>query len=175
MTLRRASLAILSLVALAPLASVACGSSGDRKFVETDASAGSGGSGNTGNTGGAAGSSTGGTAGTSTGGTAGTGGGIPDGGVPDGAVPCTSPADCDDGEECNGVETCPTTIVELGTPKKDGEACASPDGGTWSCFLGGCIQKCTTDKECDDGNVCTGTEVCLQGSGDLRHGDAALL
>ena len=36
----RTSLALLSLVALVPTLSVACGSSEDRKFVETDASAG---------------------------------------------------------------------------------------------------------------------------------------
>ncbi|MCA9591932.1 MAG: putative metal-binding motif-containing protein [Myxococcales bacterium] len=156
----RTSLALLSLVALVPTLSVACGSSEDRKFVETDASAGGSGGGNTG---GAAGS-TGGAAG-STGGSAGSGGAIPDGGTP-----CTSPTECDDGEECNGTETCASGFCQPGTAKKDGDACTSEDGGAKVCFGGQCVQKCTEDKECDDNDVCTGTEVCLKGQGICATG-----
>ena len=169
MSLRRTSLAALTLVALAPVASVACGSAQDRNYIETDASLGGGSGTGGGNTGGSAGSSTGGNAGSSTGGSAGTGG-ITDGGIPDGAVGCSSPADCDDGDECSGVETCTNGYCQLGTPKKDGDPCASPDGGAWKCFLGACTKNCTADKDCDDGNVCTGTEICLQGSGTCATG-----
>lgn len=48
-------------------------------------------------------------------------------------VQCTSDADCDDGDVCNGTETCNTS--------------------TGACQPG-------TPLSCDDGNLCNGTETC---------------
>ncbi len=47
-----------------------------------------------------------------------------------------------------------------------GKACqhdseCNPDGGAqYKCIAGACAATCTKDSDCDDGDVCTGTEIC---------------
>lgn len=72
--------------------------------------------------------------------------------------PCQGDAECDDGDACNGQETCdPTLGCVPGTALScdDGDVC----NGTETCnpALG-----CTTGTPlvCDDGDVCNGTETC---------------
>ena len=50
----------------------------------------------------------------------------------DGAVSCTSDDDCDDGEECNGIESCPDGLCEGGEPLDDGTDC-TVDGAAGAC------------------------------------------
>jgi len=66
--------------------------------------------------------------------------------------PCATNADCDDGNVCNGVETCdPTTKTCVpGTPCNDGNPC----NGVEICDqLNGCQH--TAPPSCDDNNACT--------------------
>ncbi|MBI2894894.1 MAG: hypothetical protein HYY06_15165 [Deltaproteobacteria bacterium] len=101
------------------------------------------------------------------------------------AVPCSEPADCDDGDGCNGVETCGKTgFCEAGgfEPCDDGFFCS----GAEYCDADGACQDqpppscsdgvdCTIDScdvgsdacahapshvECADGSFCSGDEVC---------------
>src|SRR5262245_21714810 len=70
---------------------------------------------------------------------------------------------CDDGNACNGVETCGGAAgCQPGTPLvcDDGNAC----NGTESCDpASGC--HAGTPLTCDDGNACNGTESCDPASG----------
>jgi hypothetical protein len=76
------------------------------------------------------------------------------------ATPCTSSAQCDDNDDCNGVETChPTLLIcQQGTPVNcdDGVICTvdlcNPNGGTCSNLVNHAF--------CDDGFACNGTELC---------------
>ena len=105
-----------------------------------------------------------------------TGGGSDSGGVPAPDVP-TSPPDtpdvpvspdtsdcgpCDDGNACNGVETCdPTTgNCVAGDPLDcdDGNPCTDDSCDASS----GCVNTNHT-RECDDGNQCTVGDVCAEG------------
>jgi len=76
---------------------------------------------------------------------------------------CTVDAECNDGNVCNGVETCnPTVGCIAGTPLacNDGDAC----NGTETCnATTGCVAG--TPPTCDDGNVCNGTETCSSATG----------
>src|SRR5438093_1270918 len=121
----------------------------------------------------------------------------------DGSGNCTHPANvtCDDGQFCNGTETCDAgtgqCVAGTGPTCDDGHFCngletCNPHDGT--CVLGsaptcddgmvctadscdpaannnagGCVNApiagcCTTDADCDDGDVCTGTETCVTGA-----------
>jgi YVTN family beta-propeller protein len=110
---------------------------------------------------------------------------LPPGADPLPLCPCTSSADCDDGDTCNGFETCdpstgrcqpggslqcddadvcngiescdPTTGCQLGTPLAcdDANAC----NGIESCDPAtGC--QLGTPLACDDANACNGIESC---------------
>jgi Putative metal-binding motif len=157
-------------LATIPFIQFACGSAKDRVYSNGDASlGGTTGTGATGGTGGAAGGAQGGASGTgATGGSSGTGGIAGSGGQAgaDGGTPCTSATDCDDQEPCNGTETCSGGFCKSGTSLADGTGCAAADAGTSdagtqkACFSGTCIDKCTQDSDCDDGDVCTGVETC---------------
>jgi len=73
---------------------------------------------------------------------------------------CTAAAACDDANECNGTEACDTGSHACtgGTPLMDGSDC---DGAIGLCTAGTCLPRsCTAPEECDDGNLCTGTEAC---------------
>lgn len=149
----------LGLIGLAtvPFIQFSCGGAESRTYVDPDAG-GQGGSA----TGGTAGSGAGGGAGSagSTAGTAGTG--------VDGGKPCQSDPDCNDGEACNGAETCVNDFCTTGTPLSDGTTCTpsignagvGDSGASYVCVGGGCALTCATDDECEDNDVCTGKEIC---------------
>ena len=70
---------------------------------------------------------------------------------------CSSPADCDDGEECtfdDCVEgACQNTPLADNTPCTDGICC----DGTCDAAV------CYADADCDDGDVCTIIDACYNG------------
>ncbi len=142
----------LGIIAAIPLS---CGGE-ERTFGSTTGgAAGTAGSGASSGTGGAG---TGGTGAGGTGGSAGTG---------DAGKTCSNASDCDDGLLCNGTETCEGTFCKAGTNATDGTPCVPPvdggvgDGGvTYSCVAGACLAVCVDDADCDDNDVCTGTETC---------------
>lgn len=77
--------------------------------------------------------------------------------------PCLSDSDCDDGNLCNGIETCDLVAgCQLGTPLNcdDGNVC----NGAETCDpASGCQDG--TPLNCNDGNVCNGAETCNTASG----------
>jgi hypothetical protein len=78
------------------------------------------------------------------------------------AVPCTGNGMCDDGNACNGNETCSMGRCIPGTPLVcgDGDAC----NGFESCDPRmGCQRG--TPLMCDDGLFCNGTETCERARG----------
>jgi hypothetical protein len=107
-----------------------------------------------------------------------------------GCVPCTTAADCDDGNACNGAERCSAGQCKPGAAPNcnDGLGCTSD-----ACDpLVGCVHvpdssacndgiACTTDvcsttfgclnntiqSMCDDGNPCT-DDLCAEGAGCLH-------
>ncbi|HSP96093.1 MAG TPA: MopE-related protein [Candidatus Dormibacteraeota bacterium] len=70
---------------------------------------------------------------------------------------------CGDGDFCNGVETCQFGVCSAGTAPdcSDGNNCTTdscdPQVGCTHTVMAGC---CTTRADCNDGNLCNGTEVC---------------
>ena len=90
-----------------------------------------------------------------------------DAGAEDGAMRgCAEPADCNDGNECNGSETCSLAgICVRGTPVADGTECdRDPMLSRELCFRGFCQPSVCGDgfvdvvrtEECDDGNDVSG-------------------
>ena len=75
---------------------------------------------------------------------------------------CANNADCNDGNACNGVETCDAGHCVLGTPLNcdDGNACTIDcDPAT------GCVQIAKADGTgCDDGDECTKGDQCVGGA-----------
>ncbi len=71
---------------------------------------------------------------------------------------CAVDANCDDGNACNGAETCTSHVCTAGTPVDDGTTC----GSAMLCRGGTCVAaKCgdgivTAPEECDDGNATDG-------------------
>jgi len=98
----------------------------------------------------------------------------------DGCRACVRDEDCDDGNACNGAETCGELGCEGGVDVEcadDGvactvETCTEPAGagvstpmdslcaGGLSCVAGRGCAACTDDAECDDGVACNGVETC---------------
>jgi Tol biopolymer transport system component len=82
------------------------------------------------------------------------------------AMPCTAAADCDDGNACNGAETCTSGRCGAGQPVlcDDGDPC----NGTETCDPadGSCLAGVAPD--CDDGNVCT-DDMCVSNLGGCVH------
>ena len=174
---------IFTVVAVGSLFAGGCGSPGDRTVLG-DADSGTAGTSNADSGAGDSGSGSGGSA-TDSGGT------VTDSGSADTSIPsCTSDEECDDSNECNGVESCVDSTCSSGSDRDDGEVCVPviPEGdsgatdagsfdgsfldggnaeagdagaGCFVCFSGDCVSSCTNDAECDDFNVCTGTEICL--------------
>lgn len=79
---------------------------------------------------------------------------------------CSTASDCDDGSTCNGDEKCSGGACVAGTQLPDGTSCApgGVDAGSssasYQCGKGECLLLCEVDADCDDANVCTGTETC---------------
>jgi len=87
--------------------------------------------------------------------------------------------ECEDGDVCNGIETCNAGVCEPGTPLDCDDqvactadlcdaiaGCQNPDTcvGGEACDLGSglCEPKpCSGDPECDDGLYCNGVETCV--------------
>ena len=113
-------------------------------------------------------------------------GAMNDGAVNDGATPdgggCTTASDCDDGDACNGTESCTAGRCAPGTAvscddfisctadtcnASDGACSHTPDDSVCSDGLmcdptDGCIPRppCLADADCDDGAMCNGVETC---------------
>jgi len=75
---------------------------------------------------------------------------------------------CDDGNRCNGTETCVAGVCHAGTPLAcdDRNACTTdacdPTRGCTHTPVAGC-SACTTDAQCDNGRFCDGVETCQSG------------
>jgi len=70
--------------------------------------------------------------------------------------PCSGDGDCDDGDDCNGIETCVSGSCQAGNPVvcDDGFYC----NGIEYCVNGGCTD---TGDPCSDGFVCNeGSDTC---------------
>ncbi len=74
---------------------------------------------------------------------------------------CTNSAQCNDGNACNGVETCSSGHCVLGTPPD----CDDDNPCTIDCAPNsGCIQvPVQDDTGCEDGNQCTTGDLCEGG------------
>lgn len=76
---------------------------------------------------------------------------------------------CNDGNACNGVETCSAGTCRAGTAPScnDGDACTTdscdPAAGCRHAPIAGC-GGCTSNAQCSDGNACNGTETCVAGT-----------
>lgn len=73
---------------------------------------------------------------------------------------CTENFDCDDGDICNGLETCIDNSCQSGAPLTcdDQNVCTDDNCDP----ISGCVFTPNTDP-CDDGNTCTTDDVCVQG------------
>ncbi len=94
-------------------------------------------------------------------------------GAPDG-TPCN-----DDGDVCNGAETCQAGICRHGSPASDGVACyvasSCRDAGTCQegrCAVGPILADGTP---CPDSEPCNGLETCLAGTCQPANGPASLV
>ncbi|MBN1772307.1 MAG: DUF4215 domain-containing protein [Deltaproteobacteria bacterium] len=89
---------------------------------------------------------------------------------------CTSSTECDDGNDCNGTESCTDHACVDGTPPADGTACTQPSGEPGVCRGGACVgADCgngtvDTGEECDDGNT-DDTDACLSTCQSASCGD----
>lgn len=111
---------------------------------------------------------------------------------------CERDDDCNDGRFCSGTETCDQEAhVCLGGDPQEGEPCETRDGGAGTCSADGycvpdgcgngspdsgedcddpslpgceydCTFTCTSDADCDDGDVCNGEETCQCSGGDCQ-------
>lgn len=85
---------------------------------------------------------------------------------------------CDDGDSCNGVETCQAGICRHGTTAADGTAC----GGGSQCRAAGVCQAATCVQgaavadgtPCPDADPCNGVETCRAGVCQPGTGPAPL-
>src|SRR5690606_1946783 len=72
---------------------------------------------------------------------------------------CSEDYRCDDGNACNGVETCTEHRCVAGTQEADGSGCALADGSDGVCRAGSCVAAgCGNGvvdggEDCDDGNT----------------------
>ena len=114
---------------------------------------------------------------------------------PNGCAPaCTTAVQCDDGNPCNGAETCTAGLCRPGTPVvcSDGNLCngvetctpatgacqpgtplvcndGNPCNGVETCAaVAGCVPG--TPVACSDGNACNGLEICNPGTGTCQLG-----
>ncbi len=84
---------------------------------------------------------------------------------------CDVDAECDDGNACNGRETCAAHACTTGTPPDcdDGDACTvdACDDAT-GCTHEATLGCCGADIDCDDGNACT-ADTCDLADGTCAH------
>jgi len=73
---------------------------------------------------------------------------------------CVADGDCDDGNVCNGTETCEENTCQPGTPLVCDDQNLCTDNGCNPEL--GCMYENNTDP-CDDGDACTIEDVCAQG------------
>jgi len=86
------------------------------------------------------------------------------------SIGCSSDAECDDGEACNGLETCSAGVCQPGTPLDcdDGDACTED-----SCDpVSGCVNVSTkpTADAGDDVTICDGESTTLDATGSTGTG-----
>ena len=75
---------------------------------------------------------------------------------------CSSNTDCDDGNFCNGAETCSAGICVAGVSPCDVAQCDETNNI--------CVQ-CLTNADCSDGVFCNGEETCVSGVCTAGAGD----
>lgn len=78
-------------------------------------------------------------------------------------TPCQNPAQCDDQDACNGVETCSQGICQPGIPVQC-EDFISCTVDACNPATGACSHT-PIDAFCDDGLACNGSESCAAGQG----------
>lgn len=89
---------------------------------------------------------------------------------------CTVAEDCDDGEVCNGTETCEAHVCQDGTTAPDGTPCTLASGGEGGCRGGLCAPpncgngRLDEGEECDDGNS-SNEDACLASCRNATCGD----
>jgi hypothetical protein len=85
---------------------------------------------------------------------------------------CTVDGDCDDGNACNGDETCSGGSCQAGTPLdcNDGDVCTDDSCDPAS----GCVYTDNTNP-CDDGDICTESDQCSAGVCDGVEKDCSAL
>jgi len=78
----------------------------------------------------------------------------------DPSMGCLVDADCDDGNVCNGIETCVAGVCEAGPPLvcDDGNVCTD----NLCDLVSGCVFANNT-APCDDGDACTAYDTCSGG------------
>ncbi|MBW1785062.1 MAG: hypothetical protein JRK53_00365 [Deltaproteobacteria bacterium] len=86
------------------------------------------------------------------------------------SIGCSSDAECDDGDACNGLETCSAGVCQPGTPLDcdDGDACTED-----SCDpVSGCVNVSTkpTADAGDDVTICDGESTTLDATGSTGTG-----
>jgi cysteine-rich repeat protein len=77
---------------------------------------------------------------------------------------CSKHSECDDGNECNGVETCDEGECTSREVEEDGTVCSGTTEGDFVCRDGNCLKSRCGDRiidarleeTCDDGNVTNG-------------------
>jgi len=88
-----------------------------------------------------------------------------------GACECADDADCDDGDACNGAETCVGGACTAGTPLDcdDGLACTDD-----SCVADACVNTavtCAVGETCIEPDGCTAAIPCPNGDADCDDSD----
>ncbi len=86
------------------------------------------------------------------------------------------PGSCDDGNPCTD-DVCDPVNGCTQRPSPNGTQCETAGGcSVGTCAAGACTLgascRCTLDAECDDSNVCDGTETCDVAAGSCRAGAA---
>ncbi|MCG3137652.1 MAG: hypothetical protein HJJLKODD_01501 [Phycisphaerae bacterium] len=77
---------------------------------------------------------------------------------------CTTNAQCDDSQFCNGVETCAAGVCQVATAAcTEDEIC---DEAANRCL------QCQSSADCDDGAFCNGVETCNTQTGECLAGSA---
>jgi len=82
-------------------------------------------------------------------------------------VPVADGTACQDGNLCNGSETCVAGTCTEGTPLADGLSCSDGNlcNGAETCLAGSCLAgtPLADGAPCLDGDVCNGSEMCQGG------------